>query len=385
MPVVPLEHMKPAHGVELRWTDNKLIMKDSEALDWHVARVVDKSLAYKRVTLQIEYEPLPQCSTNFYVNGWGGVDLAVVSASGEIVENHALELSVAKRGSTFCLTLTYNSDHPSVSFGTATEKGFYRGHGREQFAIHALSYTSEPLGQHGEGASRLSLVDVGAAGGLQARWVPFVDSLDVTMIEPSQAEASRLRNLFPNFRIIEEALYHKSGVHELNVTRFPECSSLLEPNCEELGRYRAAPLFEVVERVDVFCERYDTLHANGVAPKPDVIKLDVQGAEYEALEGFGDLLSECIGIELETHFYEIYKGQKLIGDIIELLSNFDLRLRRLEPQFSFDADLVEVNAFFSKPRGTLTSDRAWKLDLLENVWKLSVSDNVLPALRKLGR
>lgn len=385
MPNISINDWTPVNGVEFRLQDNKLILKDSEILDWHLIRYRDKSVMYKRVTLKVEYEPLPACDTHFYVNGWGGVDLAVVNSDGMIIKSKAIESNVTRSDDIFSLTLVYNSSHPSISIGMVKYKERFCGAGREQFAIHHVSYEAEPLRQEGDREHCLRLVDVGAAGGLQANWLPHLDLLDVTMIEPSHSEAARLRKIFPGFRVIESALFDQAGPQILKVTKFPECSSLLEPNTAELGQYRAAPLFDVVNRVQIECERYDAIHANGLAPAPDVLKIDVQGVEYEVLQGFGKLLADCIAIELESHFYEVYKGQKLFGEIIAYLATFDLRLRRMDPQLSFDADMVEVNAFFTKPRALLSPERTAKLDLVEKVWKLTVSDSVLTALKKFER
>lgn len=378
-----LSDWKPAHGVEIRRAGDKLILKDTEALDWHLIRILDKSLTYRTVRLHVRFEPLPHCSTNFYVNAWGGVDLVTVKLDGSIIAGKAQEISVEITDNIFDLRLVYTSIHPSITIGMAADSGYYTGHGSDQFAIHSVAYESEPLRPLGKSENALRLIDVGAAGGLQEKWLPWLDQLDVTLIEPSPTEAIRLRNLFPGFRVIEAGLFDKGGAHELKMTAFAECSSILEPNMEELAKYRAAPLFEIVGRTQIACDRYDALYSNGIVPLPDVIKVDVQGAEYQVLQGFGDLLTECIGIEIECHLYEIYKGQMLLGGIVEYLAQFGLRLRHMEPQYSFDADLVEVNAIFTKSRAALSSDQAHKLDLIEKVWKLNVSDAVLPALSKL--
>ena len=64
------------------------------------------------------------------------------------------------------------------------------------------------------------------------------------------------------------------------------------------------------------------------SPAPDAIKIDVQGFEFQVLQGFGSLLQHCLGIELEAHFYPIYRGQKLLHDIVSMLSDYGLVLRK---------------------------------------------------------
>ena len=115
------------------------------------------------------------------------------------------------------------------------------------------------------------------------------------------------------------------------------------------------------------CHRYDALHEAGEVPAPEVIKLDVEGFEYEVLQGFGLLLENCLGIEVETWIYPVYQGTKLLGDIVSHLRSFGLMLRRFEPLDAFDHDLFVGNAFFTMSRqrvSQLDPVRRRKFDLL---------------------
>lgn len=76
------------------------------------------------------------------------------------------------------------------------------------------------------------------------------------------------------------------------------------------------------------------------------------------LQGFGELLQTCLGIELETHVYPIYQGQKLLHHLIAFLSDYGFVLRKLtpllnmgapdRPVLSLDGDFVEFDAWFTK-------------------------------------
>ncbi len=168
------------------------------------------------------------------------------------------------------------------------------------------------------------------------------------------------------------ALSDVVGPHELNVTRFPECSSLRKPNWPVLEDFNVAPAFTVVDRVPIECTRYDAL---ADAPDPDVIKIDVQGMEYEVLQGFGRHLDTVLAVELEAHFYEIYIGQKLVADLVELLAKRGLFLQRIVPQMSFDDRLVEANLYFV--RNNVDRDDLWKIEIIKKVYDL-------PAMNLLG-
>jgi FkbM family methyltransferase len=224
-------------------------------------------------------------------------------------------------------------------------------------------------------SARLCLVDVGAMGGLQTKWHPFSGLLSPILFEPNPLEAARLRAQLPNATVIEAALSNVVGRQNLIITENPTCISLRSPNGTFLSHYGINPHFNVKERLEVECTRYDELFRQGVVPSPDAIKLDVQGCEYEALLGFGSLLQDCIGVELEAHFFPLYQNQRLLHEIISLLSDYGFVLRKLDQNKmdNFDGDLVEVDAFFTKPRATVRSynpDQRRKFDLLTEVWKL---------------
>ena len=224
----------------------------------------------------------------------------------------------------------------------------------------------------------LCLVDVGALGGLQSKWLPYVDKMFPVLFEPNRAQARIIEKhaaAYPRSLIIQKALAHVSGPRELFVTQNPNCVSLLEPNFDLLRGYGIKVHFDVVGREIIECERYDKLFVEGVAPAPDAIKIDAQGFEYEVLLGFGELLHHCLGIEVEAHFYPLYRGQRLLDEIIDLLAAFDFVLRRIDVNKldNFDGDVVEVDAYFTKGRrliASLPEQRQSKFHLISEVWGL---------------
>ncbi|HEX3971045.1 MAG TPA: FkbM family methyltransferase [Stellaceae bacterium] len=218
----------------------------------------------------------------------------------------------------------------------------------------------------------LILVDIGAAGGLQPKWRRHRHQTRPVMFEPNPTEAARLR-LAPNTIVVESGLAAEAGMHQLNIAHWWGCSSMLDPDPATLDGYKIAPLYAAEQQVTIECRRYDELYHEGKVPAPDAIKVDVEGFEYQVLSGFGDLLQGVIGIETEAWFYPVFKGQKLLQDLVELLGTYDLRLRRLEKVPGFEGDMVCVNAFFTRGRARhpdLTPGQQPKFALLERVWAL---------------
>ena len=223
---------------------------------------------------------------------------------------------------------------------------------------------------------RIVLIDVGASGGLQPCWARHPQRISPVLFEPNSAKAAELRRSLddiPGALVIERGLSSRSGSYTLHLGRYWGCTSLLEPDPAVLRDYQIAPLYDEVGQASVACDRYDALHASGEAPTPDVIKLDVEGYEYQVLLGFGPLLEHCIGIEVEAWIYPVYRGTRLLGEIVAYLREFDLVLRRFEPIDAFDHDVVVGNAYFTIGRARaaeLDPMRRRKFDLLTEVWKL---------------
>ncbi|MEM6491228.1 MAG: FkbM family methyltransferase, partial [Pseudomonadota bacterium] len=69
--------------------------------------------------------------------------------------------------------------------------------------------------------------------------------------------------------------------------------------------------FAVVERRPLETRRLDSFDL----PAPHYMKLDVQGAELEVLEGAGAALDALCVVECEVGFLPLYRGQPLFGDI----------------------------------------------------------------------
>lgn len=220
--------------------------------------------------------------------------------------------------------------------------------------------------------NKLCLVDVGGADGLPPKWHPVRDRLFPVQFEPNPEEAQKLR-AGDGGLVIEAALSNITERHNLTITLNKHCNSLLKPNEALLSNYNIRGHFNVVGSLGVDCVRYDGLYQKGLVPIPDVIKIDTQGFEFQVLMGFGGLLQDVLAIELEAHFYPLYRDQKLLHDLIGLLDGFGFVLRKLVPIDHFDGDLVEADAYFTKQRHRLNNipdNQKWKIDIINKVLQL---------------
>lgn len=350
--------------------------------DWQLLRLSGEAFNRQRVHFRVCFRfPEAQEPRSLYVNLWGGLCLVAVDAQGRV---HApdpkvralflpeFEVSTTPTGA-LAMTVAYNSFHPSVSLGLMQGgQGVYAGSGAS-----VVIEDFEWLGGGPVTAAHLdhpvNVIDIGAAFGLHHAWEPYAGQgsrIQVLMFEPSAVEAARLRSMYPGLQVLEVGLSNHSGQVVLHETAHPGCSSVYRPNTPFLARYRIADWFREVRDHTIAVERYDRLLLSGQAPRPDFVKIDVQGYEYEILQGFGDTLNDILVLEVEAHFYPIYHGQKLLHDLVDMMALHGMMLCAVRPQMNFDQDLVEVNAYFARKPDLVDEVRRPVLDQIMRVMNL---------------
>lgn len=118
----------------------------------------------------------------------------------------------------------------------------------------------------------------------------------------------------------------------LNINYDPYTSSLYDPNPDYDSYYSfnkdhdyiMSDATKVMEKRTIEAVSMDSIfRLKGIsAPPPDFLSIDTQGSEYDILLGAkGILESDVVAIVLEAEFHPIYKGQKLFGDLVNLLSD----------------------------------------------------------------
>lgn len=110
---------------------------------------------------------------------------------------------------------------------------------------------------------------------------------------------------------------------QMHVSRLDDSSSLQLIGPQQVAAF---PGTEEASRTWVPTARLDSLIAVEELRGPALLKIDVQGHEYEVLEGGDSLLRSFRQIVVEVSFAELYKGQKLAGDVTSLLQRAGLSL-----------------------------------------------------------
>lgn len=166
----------------------------------------------------------------------------------------------------------------------------------------------------------IQVLDIGAMEEGQPRYAVLdaAGLVEIHLVEPNGAERAKLEAQGkPRRHFIPHAL-GDGGDHTLNITRYPGCTSLLEPDPKVIDRFVSlgATLpngnFTVVERQPVTTKRLDDVPD---LPAFDLIKLDIQGAEGMVLAHGRTTLAGACFVETEVCFVRLYKNQPLFGHL----------------------------------------------------------------------
>jgi FkbM family methyltransferase len=202
--------------------------------------------------------------------------------------------------------------------------------------------------QRGRDADVPVYLDIGARGGLPARWrwVQQSGLIRPAFVEAEPEEARRLRAALPDALVLPHALGDVDGqAATLHVTREPGRSSVLAPDLDALAPFGAEP-WRVERTVPVTLRRFDQVWPADW-PVPAMVKVDVQGFELSVLRGFGALLEQVCCVELEAVVAPLYRGQPTLVDVTAFMRAHGFGLVRLASMGLFGGlELIEFNAFW---------------------------------------
>lgn len=195
------------------------------------------------------------------------------------------------------------------------------------------------------------LLDVGANRGNYG-WMVRNTGYENQIIsfEPLLAEFNELKRISEkdnNWIVKNFALGNMDGKILFNIAGNSYSSSILEMN---ESHKLAAPHSVYVGHQEAEIKKLDSIFGEltGNKEKKIFLKLDVQGYENQVLYGAEKTISEISGIELEMSLIELYKGERLMTEMIKYLDSCGFDLMTVEPEFTdpISSRLLQVNGIF---------------------------------------
>lgn len=196
-------------------------------------------------------------------------------------------------------------------------------------------------------------VDGGAAkGDWTDRLKRVYTDCQVLCIEPRQEVQASLQSLAKNrdgIRVIQAALGEFEG--QTIFSELGEQSSIL-PNSrgKRFGKVGEIP----VSTLDRLCDRE-------AIPNPDLIKLDLQGAELACLRGAPRCLAHAQAVILETCFLPLYQDAPLVVDALQFMHDRGFRCYDILSLFQrpLDGALAFGDLLFLREGHQLLHDTRW--------------------------
>lgn len=135
-------------------------------------------------------------------------------------------------------------------------------------------------------------------------------------IEPVPKHIEILNEKFgdnKNVIIHETAVGSTEGTVQINITRKSNSTSVFERELLQKYQNRSnsnPELYNAENKIEVSQSRIDAL-----VEKANIIKLDIEGYELNALQGATDILDSCDCVIAEVGFVPLRSGQPLFDDI----------------------------------------------------------------------
>lgn len=194
-----------------------------------------------------------------------------------------------------------------------------------------------------------TVVDIGANRGQFALAARAFSGAHVVSFEPLPEVATIFQKVFLNdssVKLYVAAIGEKSEKKLIHLSARDDSSSLLEitdaqssffPGTHEIGtlEVRVGILDEFLTKEEI--------------ARPAMLKLDVQGFELQALAGCKSLIGNFDYVYCECSFVELYKNQKLAGEVIDYLRSLGFGLSGIyNPSYDRDGNCIQADLLFKQ-------------------------------------
>lgn len=177
------------------------------------------------------------------------------------------------------------------------------------------------------------VLDAGARYGMHPSWDNFLGELEYMAFEPDTEEAERLRahNDPSVFKVIEAALYNKTGTFDFNLLKHRGMSSFLMPDMQsECFKDLKPGLGEVERTIPIDTRPIDSFvdENNWVL---DFLKVDTEGTEHEVIVSAENEINKgVLGIRSSMNFNPCFHDQVVFSKTHDFLLERGFMLLNLD-------------------------------------------------------
>lgn len=174
--------------------------------------------------------------------------------------------------------------------------------------------------------------DVGAHIGITAMFFARAVGAEgqVIAFEPNPRSCHSLReniaiNNFSNIKIFEVGLGDAWGMKTLVASKLSDATGTVDSGL------RSEILKEKHVQFLIRTCPLDSIRLRYNLPRPDLIKIDVEGVEYTVLKGMKETICECApSLFIEIHCSDVNDRTKRVERILEFLDNFEYSVFQVE-------------------------------------------------------
>lgn len=191
-----------------------------------------------------------------------------------------------------------------------------------------------------------TIYDIGANIGTWAVLAKSIfSSSDIQCFEPLEIHTEKFNQNTQNIKDIKlhpVALGTSNSTEIIHITSQSDSSSLLpitKKQTEVFGiEHKKDQLVSVVS-LDSYVEENNL-------PRPDLMKLDIQGFELEALKGASSCMKTCKFIILEISFIEFYKNQPLFEEVVSFMFSKHFRIMSFGYNTATGIEISQTDVLF---------------------------------------